>query len=208
MRSTAPPLFLHPPRRRFRTHLIAFASAPSLLPTHCIVVFAPAPSQPRLLSRPPLRNRRHAMRIRTRLALHDGNTNMEPPLLRPAQRQRDADAPTVFTPAPRRRERSRTMRVLPCLCPVSACRPNVLVCTRPHGASERDPTAPPLVLHPPAALVRACTTATFARCKHLCARPHARHAKARPPNDANECERAAAADFAPPLRWFAPVPPR
>ncbi|KAJ7812773.1 hypothetical protein B0H13DRAFT_2143787 [Mycena leptocephala] len=31
------------------------------------------------------------------------------------------------------------------------------------------------------------------------ARPHARRAKARPPNDANECERAAAADFAPPL---------
>ncbi|KAJ7824683.1 hypothetical protein B0H13DRAFT_2443540 [Mycena leptocephala] len=91
------------------------------------------------------------------------------------------------------------MRVPPCHCPVSARLPNLLMCTRPHGASKRDPAAPPLVLHPPAALVCACTTATFARCKRLCARPHARRAKARPPNDANECERAAAADFAPPL---------
>ncbi|KAJ7811706.1 hypothetical protein B0H13DRAFT_2383721 [Mycena leptocephala] len=122
-------------------------------PRHCFLhparhLFAPTP-----------------LYLHPRLARNDASTSTEPPLLRSAQRQRDADAPGFHARPPPTRtlpHNASAVLPLPSLWPL----PNFLVCTRPHGASKRKPAALPLVSHPPRPLVCASPTATFAAPLH------------------------------------------
>ncbi|KAJ7906068.1 hypothetical protein B0H13DRAFT_2507925 [Mycena leptocephala] len=144
--STPPPLPLYSPphsRRAMRCAVPATVFAPS----------APLISHPL-----------HCICIRV-WPCNDASTSTEPPLLRSAQRQRDADAPGFHARPPPTRtlpHNASAVLPLPSLWPL----PNFLVCTRPHGASKRKPAALPLVSHPPRPLVCASPTATFAAPLH------------------------------------------
>ncbi|KAJ7916839.1 hypothetical protein B0H13DRAFT_2658096 [Mycena leptocephala] len=228
------PLISYPPHRCFRTRPI--------------VVFAPSPSQPRPLSRPPPRSRckpYRAMQTRTCPALRDANTNVQPlcyaraapvrcgrsrcfhgrPLptrtpLRSAPADANAPAqphcgsspirrqcPTVLCLRPRGMYLYRRQRCpnyagrgghYPTRCPApaqslpAAHHPKASSCERARTVQTN--AAPPLVSYPPPCAGSPCPAVTFAtasaRCKRLRTRPHARHANIRPPNHANECERA------------------
>ncbi|KAJ7826436.1 hypothetical protein B0H13DRAFT_2440637 [Mycena leptocephala] len=109
-----------------------------------------------------------------------------------------APARYVFVPLPVPPQSCRLRRPLSNVLPTPAqsvptaqMRPGVNAPTRCKRTRTRRPAAG---FAPASCAGSPCPAATFAaapaRCKHLRARPHARHANARPPNDANECEGA------------------
>jgi hypothetical protein len=110
-----------------------------------------------------------------------------------------APARYVFVPSPVPpqlcRPRWPLSNALSCPCPVSAHRPKASSCERARTVQTNANPPPRRWFRPrPPALVRPCPAVTFAaapaRCKRPRAYPHARHANIRPPNHANECERA------------------
>ncbi|KAJ7916829.1 hypothetical protein B0H13DRAFT_2658090 [Mycena leptocephala] len=208
-------------RRAMRTLMRSPRYATDFVPTPCIPIrpiaaFAPAPS---LFSRPPRRN--HS-RFRARHLAADVNATArcKPKRARPWAMQTPTrnpcamwTLPLLSRPPPPMRTPLRSPaaarpRYAASAPPCCACtraslpaahRPKASSCERARTVQTNANPPPPLVSYPPPCAGSPCPAVTFAaapaRCKRLRTCPHARHANTRPPNHANECERA------PPLRW-------